>query len=83
MEVVRADLGVTVKVGFMPTIQTKVMVDMVVRTAVIIVQTTTVSSVIGDDEVMMHLVEGGDRRRSSVSHGGDVRQAVPRVECAI
>lgn len=83
MDVVARDLRVAVKVALVPTKDAKVVVDLVVRAAVVVVEAAAVGSVVGDDEVVVNVVEGRDGGRLACPDSCDVREAIPAVECAI
>ena len=68
----------------MATKHTGVVVDVVVRRAVVVVETPTVGGVVCDDKVVVHVVDRRHRtRRLSVAHRRNVRQSIPAVERSV
>ena len=69
MQVEARDFRVAIKVALVPTKDAKVVVDLVVRAAVIVVEAAAVGSVVRDDEVFVHVVECRDRgRRDAITN---------------
>lgn len=78
------NLRVAIKVGFVATKDTKVMMDVIVAAAIIVIKAPTIGRIICDDKVMVYVIDGRDGRGGdTISNGGDVRQSVPRVECTV
>ena len=73
----------TVKILLVAAVDAEVMVDGIIRRAVIVVEATAVRRVVRDDEIVVDIIEG--RRRGGLARGdvGDVRETIPRVERAV
>ena len=76
MDVVARDLGVPIEVAFVAAKHAKVVVNLVVRAAVVVVKAPTICGIVCYDEIVMHVVERGDSRGLPRSDSRDVREPV-------
>ena len=65
----------------MATKDAKVVVDRIIRAAIVVVKAASIRRIVRNDEVVVHVVHrrhGG--RGDAIGHGGQVRQTVQRIE---